>query len=163
HFFGSEFSQADFLSGLGDKDFIEDLIPRHAIYVPLLPQPVRAVIGRAHRDAEPARRVLEGEGFRFAGEVDIFDAGPLLGADVAWAAAGGGALVSVDPATGRTVWSGRGASAADVDRAVRAARAAVASWSQEPHAERERALRAFAGALEEDAGGLATAISLETG
>ncbi|MDX6647180.1 MAG: succinylglutamic semialdehyde dehydrogenase [Miltoncostaeaceae bacterium] len=46
---------------------------------------------------------------------------------------------------------------------MRAARAAVAGWSREPHAERERVLRAFAGALEEDAGGLAAAISLETG
>jgi arginine N-succinyltransferase len=83
HFFDSDFSQADFLSGLGDKDFIEDLMPRHPIYVPLLPEAVRDVIGRAHRDAEPARRVLEGEGLRFAGEVDIFDAGPLLGGEVA--------------------------------------------------------------------------------
>jgi arginine N-succinyltransferase len=83
HFFLSDFARADFLSGLGDKDFIEDLIPRHPIYVPLLPEDVRAVIGRPHRDAEPARRVLEGEGLRFAGEVDIFDAGPLLAADLA--------------------------------------------------------------------------------
>ncbi len=83
HFFDSDFSQADFLSGLGDKDFIDDLMPRHPIYVPLLPEPARSVIGRAHRDAEAARRVLEGEGMRFCDEVDIFDAGPLLGADVA--------------------------------------------------------------------------------
>ena len=82
HFFDSDFSRADFLSGLGDKDFIEDLMPRHPIYVPLLAEPARAAIGRAHRDAEPARRVLEGEGLRFCDEVDIFDAGPLLGADV---------------------------------------------------------------------------------
>jgi arginine N-succinyltransferase len=82
HFFRSDFARADFLSGLGEKDFIEDLMPRHPIYVPLLPEDVRAVIGRPHRDAEPARRVLEGEGLRFAGEIDIFDAGPLFAADV---------------------------------------------------------------------------------
>jgi arginine N-succinyltransferase len=83
HFFRSDFARADFLSGLGDKDFIEDLMPRHPIYVPLLPEDVRAVIGRPHRDAAPARRVLEDEGLRFVGEVDIFDAGPLLAADLA--------------------------------------------------------------------------------
>jgi arginine N-succinyltransferase len=82
HFFDSDFRQADFLSGLGEKDFIEDTMPRIPIYVPLLPAEVRDVIGRAHRDAEPARRMLEGEGFRFADEVDIFDAGPLLAADL---------------------------------------------------------------------------------
>src|SRR5581483_11861792 len=82
-----------------------------------------------------------------------------------WAApgAGGAPLVSLDPATGREVWRGRGATAADVDRAMRAARAAFAGWSRAPHDERERTLRAFAAALEADAEGLAAAISLETG
>src|SRR5438094_87750 len=46
---------------------------------------------------------------------------------------------------------------------MRAARGAFAGWSREPHAGRERLLRAFAGALEQDADALAAAISLETG
>lgn len=80
HFFDREFHEADFLSGLGNKDFIKDLMPRHPIYVPLLPEAVREVIGRVHPDTEPARRLLEDEGFRFMRQVDIFDAGPLVGA-----------------------------------------------------------------------------------
>jgi succinylglutamic semialdehyde dehydrogenase len=60
-------------------------------------------------------------------------------------------------------WSGRAASAADVDRAMTAARRAFRGWSRAAHGERERVLRAFAAALEADAEGLAGAISLETG
>jgi len=79
-FFQREFSQADFLSGLGEKDFIAALMPRHPIYVPLLPPAAQAVIGRVHRETEPALRLLEQEGFTATREVDIFDAGPLLAA-----------------------------------------------------------------------------------
>lgn len=77
-FFERAFDEADFLSGLGNKDFIRDLMPRHPIYVPMLPESARKMIGRVHRDTEPAKRMLEGNGFKWTGEVDIFDAGPLL-------------------------------------------------------------------------------------
>lgn len=83
HFFERDFHAADVLSGLGEKDFIRDLMPRHPIYVPLLPASVQPVIGRVHRDTEPALRLLLNEGFVKTGEVDIFDAGPLLRADLA--------------------------------------------------------------------------------
>ena len=79
-FFERDFHAADFLSGLGEKDFIRDLMPRHPIYVDLLPPAVREVIGRVHRDTEPALRLLRAEGFADTGEVDIFDAGPLISA-----------------------------------------------------------------------------------
>jgi arginine N-succinyltransferase len=77
-FFESDFYRADLLSGLGDKDFIAALMPKHPIYVPLLPKDVQAVIGRVHRDAEPALALLRAEGFADTNEVDIFDAGPLV-------------------------------------------------------------------------------------
>jgi arginine N-succinyltransferase len=77
HFFQKDFTTADFLSGLGNKAFIEDLMPEYPIYVNLLPQDVQEVIGRVHPDTEPALRMLQDEGFSFADEVDIFDAGPL--------------------------------------------------------------------------------------
>lgn len=82
HFYPFDFYRADVLSGLGDKEFIADLNPRHPIYVPLLPPDVQAVIGRVHHDTEPALALLLAEGFARSGEVDIFDAGPLLQARV---------------------------------------------------------------------------------
>jgi arginine N-succinyltransferase len=83
HFYPFDFYRADVLSGLGDKEFIADLNPRHPIYIPLLAPDVQAVIGRVHHDTEPALALLRGEGFRQLDEVDIFDAGPLVQAKVA--------------------------------------------------------------------------------
>ncbi len=78
HFIDYDFYTADFLAGLGQKDFIADLMPRHPIYIPLLPLEVQAVIGRVHTETEPALAMLEAEGFQFSNEVDIFDAGPCI-------------------------------------------------------------------------------------
>lgn len=83
HFFEHDFYTADLLSGLGDKQFIADLMPRHPLYVALLPESVQAVIGRVHHQTEPALRLLTTEGFRSTAEIDIFDAGPQLEARVA--------------------------------------------------------------------------------
>lgn len=81
HFFPIDFYAADVLSGLGEKEFIRDLMPRHPVYVPLLGSEVESVIGRVHHDTEPALALLLAEGFVQTNEVDIFDAGPLLRAD----------------------------------------------------------------------------------
>jgi len=78
HFFEFDFYAADFLSGLGDKTFIADLMPDHPIYVTLLPPHVQAAIGRVHANTEPALALLRSEGFELTTEVDIFDAGPQL-------------------------------------------------------------------------------------
>ncbi len=78
HFFRMDFAEADKLSATTDNQFILDLLPQHPIYVDLLPQEARAVIGVCHRDGAGARRLLEWEGFSFSNVVDIFDAGPLL-------------------------------------------------------------------------------------
>jgi arginine N-succinyltransferase len=53
-------------------------MPQHPIYIDLLPQSARAVIGQCHKDGEGARRLLEWEGFSFSNVVDIFDGGPLM-------------------------------------------------------------------------------------
>lgn len=82
HFFPIDFYSADILSGLGEKEFIADLMPRHPIYVPLLPADVRAVLGRVHHETEPALALLLAEGFTRTTEIDIFDAGPLVRAEV---------------------------------------------------------------------------------
>jgi arginine N-succinyltransferase len=83
HFFGHDFYTADVLSGLGNKQFIADLMPRHPLYVPLLAPEVQAVIGRVHHDTEPALALLRAEGFACTDEIDIFDAGPQLRAPAA--------------------------------------------------------------------------------
>lgn len=72
------FETLDVMTGLGDKDFIAELMPDHPIYLDLLSAGVRAAVGRPHRDALGAVRLLTGQGFRPADEVDIFDAGPIL-------------------------------------------------------------------------------------
>jgi len=78
HFFAMEYSTADYLTGIGQKSFIAELMPRHPVYVNLLPADAREAIGAVHDDTKPARAMLEQEGFRYEGYVDIFDAGPTL-------------------------------------------------------------------------------------
>jgi arginine N-succinyltransferase len=77
HFFEIDFPKADFLS-LINKRFIADLMPKHPIYVPLLPEEAQAVIGKVHAQSLPALKLLEGEGFQFHNMVDIFEAGPVV-------------------------------------------------------------------------------------
>ncbi len=78
HFFAMEYSTADYLTGIGQKSFVAELMPRYPVYVNLLPDSVRAVIGEVHDDTRAARALLEQEGFRYEGYVDIFDAGPTV-------------------------------------------------------------------------------------
>lgn len=77
-FFNIEFSDADFLTGSGDKVFIAELMPKFPIYVPMLPATAQEVIGAVHPSTEPALAMLQAEGFRRNGYVDIFDAGPTI-------------------------------------------------------------------------------------
>ena len=77
-FFAMDYSRADYLTGIGQKAFVAELMPRHPVYTNLLPEEARAVIGEVHAQTEPARAMLESEGFRYEGYVDIFDAGPTL-------------------------------------------------------------------------------------
>ena len=78
HFFDMPFADADHLTGLGKKEFIAELMPRHPLYINLLPQEAQDVIGKVHASTRPARKMLEDEGFRYQGYVDIFDGGPAL-------------------------------------------------------------------------------------
>jgi arginine N-succinyltransferase len=77
HFFDIEFRQADYLSVVSKK-FIADMMPKHPIYIPLLPTAAQDVIGKTHESSKPALKNLEDEGFKFNGMVDIFDAGPCV-------------------------------------------------------------------------------------
>jgi len=77
HFFDMDFPKADYLS-VKDKRFIGELMPRCPIYVPLLPPEAQRVIGLVQDDTKPALKMLQDEGFAFAGMVDIFEAGPII-------------------------------------------------------------------------------------
>lgn len=83
HFFQMPFAEADYLTGIGNKAFIAELMPRFPLYIPLLPQPAREVIGKVHRHTEAALRLLQGEGFRHRGYVDIFDGGAVIECEAA--------------------------------------------------------------------------------
>ena len=78
HFFKMSFTEADYLSATTDNQFILDLMPKYPIYVDLLPNEAREVIGRCHVDGVPAYKLLEWEGFSFESVVDIFDGGPIM-------------------------------------------------------------------------------------
>lgn len=78
HFFHMPFSRADQLTLSTDKQFIADLMPRSPIYVQLLAQEAKAVIGLPHSSTVPAMNILLKEGFRYNNYVDIFDAGPTI-------------------------------------------------------------------------------------
>ncbi len=77
-FYRMDFAEADNFSATTDNQFIIDLGPRYPIYVDLLPDSARGAIAETHPDGAPARRLLEREGLRFEGVIDIFDGGPLL-------------------------------------------------------------------------------------
>lgn len=78
HFFRMSFQEADSLSATTDNQFIMDLMPKYPIYIDLLPDDAREVVGRCHAQGVPAYKMLMWEGFRFDRVVDIFDSGPLV-------------------------------------------------------------------------------------
>jgi arginine N-succinyltransferase len=80
-FFGLSFPEADEFNAVHGTRFIADLMPRTPIYVALLAESARAVIGQPHPSGRPALRMLEEEGFYFDRYVDIFDGGPTVTAD----------------------------------------------------------------------------------
>lgn len=81
-FFGMPFQEADAFNAIHGNQFIADLMPKYPVYVALLPEAAQAVIGRPHEAGEAALAMLEREGFRANGYVDIFDGGPTVDARV---------------------------------------------------------------------------------
>jgi arginine N-succinyltransferase len=76
-FFDMDFPKADYLTAK-DKRFITELMPKHPIYVLLLPEKARAAIGQVHERTRPARNLLKQEGFVDSGMIDIFDGGNIV-------------------------------------------------------------------------------------
>ncbi|MFI8744062.1 succinylglutamate-semialdehyde dehydrogenase [Pseudomonas sp. NPDC077186] len=80
-----------------------------------------------------------------------------------WHAGQGEPLQSLDPVSQAVIWQGRGASAAQVDEAVQAARAAFSLWAAHSLDGRIAVLERFAACLKTHADELARAIGEETG
>jgi arginine N-succinyltransferase len=77
-FFDMSFPEADEFNAVHGTRFIADLMPRTPIYVALLAETGRAVMGHPHPTGRAALRMLEQEGFVFDRYIDIFDGGPTV-------------------------------------------------------------------------------------
>ncbi|CAN5206088.1 arginine N-succinyltransferase [soil metagenome] len=77
-FFGMSFPEADDFNAVHGTQFIADLMPRTPIYVALLPDSAKQVIGHPHPSGRPALKMLENEGFVYDRYIDIFDGGPTV-------------------------------------------------------------------------------------
>jgi succinylglutamic semialdehyde dehydrogenase len=80
-----------------------------------------------------------------------------------WIPGTGEEFVSTDPSTGEPAWTGRAATAEDVEQAIRAARQALPNWSGLPVSGRIEILHRFREQLEQHRDRLAEAISREVG
>src|SRR5436190_200747 len=77
-FFDMTFPQADEFNAIHGTQFIADLFPKSPIYVSMLPESARAVIGQPHPTGRAALKMLENEGFVWDSYVDVFDGGPTV-------------------------------------------------------------------------------------
>ncbi len=77
-FFGMTFQEADYFNAINGNQFIADLMPKHPVYVAMLDDDARSAIGVPHPTGRAAMRMLEDEGFRHDGYIDIFDGGPTM-------------------------------------------------------------------------------------
>jgi len=77
-FFGMTFPEADEFNAVHGTQFIADLFPKSPIYVSMLPEAARAVIGQPHPTGRAALKMLETEGFVWDSYVDVFDGGPTV-------------------------------------------------------------------------------------
>ena len=77
-FFEMNFAKADYINATQGNQFINDLMPKYPIYLSLLPKSARLVVGEVNSASEPAKAMLERQGFKYTGYVDIFDGGPTM-------------------------------------------------------------------------------------
>lgn len=84
HFFQMPYQEADDLCSVNSNQFITELMPKYPIYTSLLPEEAKEVIGQPATASRRAKQLLEVEGFRYEKVVDIFDAGPIMRADIGW-------------------------------------------------------------------------------
>ncbi len=73
-----DFASVTGLIGAGAADFIYDRMPSQPLHTCQMSPAARAVISQVHEHTRPALHLLEAEGFRHKGLVDLFDAGPTV-------------------------------------------------------------------------------------
>lgn len=77
HFLPINFEELMRRRDLGHVE-VADLMPHFSIYIDLLPEETREVIGKTHENTLPAFNMLLKQGFTATGEIDLFDAGPRM-------------------------------------------------------------------------------------
>ena len=77
-FFDMSFPEADEFNAVHGTKFIADLMPKTPIYVALLAEAAKAVMGQPHPSGRAALRMLEDEGFSYDRYLDVFDGGPTV-------------------------------------------------------------------------------------
>ena len=80
-FTNMDYWEADYLSSK-NKEFILSLFPSGKIYVTFLPAEARNAIGKVSKETEPVMHMLKKIGFKYLNQVDPFDGGPHLMANV---------------------------------------------------------------------------------
>src|SRR6476646_2343811 len=75
HFTGLTYQEADRISK-DNKEFIQSLFPDDPIHTELLPEDVRAVIGKVGGETQAVETMLRRIGFDYAEQIDPFDGGP---------------------------------------------------------------------------------------
>ena len=81
HFTGLDYYEADMISRK-NKEFIKTLFPSGEIYISMLPDGAREVIGQVGRNSKGAAHLLAKIGFRYSHRVDPFDGGPHFEAEM---------------------------------------------------------------------------------
>jgi arginine N-succinyltransferase len=81
-FFGRDFQDIEMVSGGRSRTFIAEVMPAYPLYVPLLPEAAQRVLGEPDPSALLAYEIHLEEGFETDRYVDIFDAGPVMTAQV---------------------------------------------------------------------------------
>ncbi|WP_345814278.1 arginine/ornithine succinyltransferase subunit alpha [Paraburkholderia sp. PREW-6R] len=81
-FFGRDFKDIEIESGGRSRTFIAEVMPTYPVYVPLLPEAAQRVLGEPDSKALLAYDIHLEEGFETDRYIDIFDAGPVLTAQV---------------------------------------------------------------------------------
>jgi arginine N-succinyltransferase len=81
HFTGLSYQEADRISKK-NKEFIRSLFPNESIYVSLLPDKVRQLIGEVGPSTKGVAKMLEDIGLEYQRRIDPFDGGPHYSARV---------------------------------------------------------------------------------
>lgn len=78
YFFDMDFKDANEVRVTQGEQFISELMATYPIYVELLSKEFQQIIGETHVDTAGALRLLNNEGFKNRGYVDIFEGGPIV-------------------------------------------------------------------------------------